>query len=423
MLTQLFPLTALLAGVALLLAGGGLLGTLLAVRGSQEGMADVTMGLIMSGYFVGFFLGTFTAPPLIRRIGHNRAFAFCAAAVAASVLMHAITTGPVAWALLRVLTGAGLVTLYTVIESWLSAQAPNERRGQVFAAYMVINLLALALGQQLLRLAPTDGFALFSVVAILVCLAMMPVSWTRLSPPPAHPAAPFRLLRVYREAPSAALGALLSGLAMGAFWGLGPLFAARVGLPSVQIATFMSVAILGGAALQWPLGRWSDNGDRRRVLAGIAVAATVVALLLMPLTDSPQLLFAGIFIYGGLAFAVYPISVAHLMDRLEPADVLGASSALLLLHGVGAMFGPALAGLAMQRFGSPALLGWFALIHLLLALSVLVRVGLRGGETSHGHFMPMLRTTPMALELLPEHDPAVPESDPDIPTPDTPSPR
>jgi MFS family permease len=408
MLTLILPLTALLTGVALLLAGGGLLGTLLAVRGGQEGMSDATLGLIMSGYFVGFFLGTFTAPALIRRLGHIRAFAFCAAAAAITVLLHAVSTDPWVWGLLRVATGAALVTLYTVIESWLNAQAQNERRGQVFAIYMVVNLLALALGQQFLRLAPTEGFVLFTLVAVLICAATMPVSWTRLVQPPPHPPTRYRIGRLYREAPSAAAGALLSGLAMGAFWGLGPLYAARVGLAAQEVATFMTVAILGGAVLQWPLGRLSDRMDRRIVLAAVGLAAAAVALAMWLLTLTPTLLFAGIFVYGGLAFAVYPVSVAHLMDRLHAADVLGASSALLLLHGVGAAFGPALAGAAMERFGSSALLGWFAVMQALLAVAVLVRRALRGGETEHGLFMPMVRTTPTALELLPENDPPTP---------------
>jgi MFS family permease len=404
MLKLIFPLTALLAGVALLLAGSGLLGTLLAVRGSQEGMTDATLGLIMSGYFVGFFLGTFTAPPLIRRLGHIRAFTFCAALAAAAVLLHAVSVDALAWGLLRVLTGATLVTLYTVIESWLNAQAPNERRGQVFAAYMVINLLALAAGQQMLRLAPTEGFVLFTVVAVLICLAMMPLSWTRLVQPAPHEAPPYRVRRLYVEAPSAAAGALLSGLAMGAFWGLGPLFASRIGFEAGQVATFMTVAILGGAFLQWPLGRLSDHTDRRLVLAGASALAAVVALALWLLPIHPTLLLVGIFFYGGLAFAVYPISVAHLMDRLHATDILGASSVLLLLHGVGAALGPALAGAAMEHFGSTALLGWFALTQALLALAVITRVALRRGETEHGVFMPMLRTTPTALELLPENE-------------------
>ena len=66
MLPTLLPIGALLAGIALLLLGSGLLNTVVALRGSLEGFSDTTLGLIGSTYFFGFFLGTFVAPRLIR---------------------------------------------------------------------------------------------------------------------------------------------------------------------------------------------------------------------------------------------------------------------------------------------------------------------------------------------------------------------
>ena len=83
-------LTALLTGVALLLTGSGLLGTLLAVSGGEAGFGAGTLGLVMSGYFAGFFMGTFFAPSLIGRIGHIRAFAFFAALAAIIVTPAAL---------------------------------------------------------------------------------------------------------------------------------------------------------------------------------------------------------------------------------------------------------------------------------------------------------------------------------------------
>lgn len=129
----MLPITALLVSVALLLAGSGLLSTLLAVRGKLEGYGDQTLGLIMSGYFVGFFLGTFAAPPLIRRVGHIRAFAFFAALAATTVLVYPIWLHPVGWMLLRIVTGVALVGLVIVIESWLNTQSAPGYRSRVFA--------------------------------------------------------------------------------------------------------------------------------------------------------------------------------------------------------------------------------------------------------------------------------------------------
>ena len=54
----------LLLGMLLLLAGNGLQGTLLGIRGAIEGYDAATMSLVMSAYYVGFLLGS-------RRVYHG----------------------------------------------------------------------------------------------------------------------------------------------------------------------------------------------------------------------------------------------------------------------------------------------------------------------------------------------------------------
>lgn len=400
----MLPLTALLASVALLLGGNGLLGTLLAVRSQTEGWGERTTGLVMSGYFVGFFLGTFTAPPLIRRVGHIRAFAFHAALAAAAVLVFPLWVEPAGWMALRVVTGMALVGLCTVIESWLNAQAAPAHRSRVFAVYMVVTLLALAAGQLMLDLQPPRSPVLFSVVAILFALAILPVSATRLSPPPLAVAPRAHVLQVCRAAPSAAAGALLAGMALGAFWGMGAVYAASLGLDRAGIGSFMAATILGGAALQWPIGRLSDRGDRRSMLAVVAALAAVTALVALRFDSAMQGGAHGLFfLFGGLAFALYPLAVAHLLDRLPPEQLLAGCSALLLLNGVGAAIGPAAAGVLMQHWGASALPGFFAATLGMLALVAAGRRVLKAHRLLHpARFHPMLRTTPVALEMLPE---------------------
>lgn len=386
------------------MAGGGLLGTLLAVRGRLEGFSDQTLGLIMSGYFVGFFLGTFSAPPLIRRVGHVRAFAFHAALAASSVMAYPLLVEPVGWAMLRVVTGMALVGLVTVIESWLNSRAAPEQRSRTFGVYMMVTLVALAGGQLLLDTQPPGGFVLFSVVAILFSLATLPVTTTRL-PQPAMAVAPkMGIAGIFRAAPSAAAAALVSGLALGAFWGMGPVYASDLGLDRAGVGYFMSLTILGGAALQLPIGRLSDQGDRRTAIGLVSGLATVISLaVLLVEAPTPGTVYALFFVFGGLVFALYPLCVAHLLDRLPAASLLAGCSALLLLNGVGAAIGPSAAGIAMDRYGGGALPGLFAASLGLLALLVGGRRLLRTRILlNRAHFHPMLRTTPSALELLPE---------------------
>lgn len=400
MLRTLRPVVSLLAGTALLLVGVGLLNTLIPLRGGAAGFPETLLGGLTSAYYAGYFIGTFAMPPLMRRIGHIRAFAFCAACAACLVLLYAFGTHAIAWLVLRLLSGIVLVGLYAVIESWLNAQAPAGKRGAVFATYMVVNLGSLALGQQLLRI-QGEAFAPFAVVALLVCAATLPVLATRQAQPQQQAAPRLQLRLLFDVAPTAGLGALLSGLAMGAFWGLLPVYARDSGFDTAAIGNYMSIAIVGGAALQWPLGRLSDRHDRRIALALVAAAAAALAIagIVFGGRMLPEMIV--VFLFGGMSFAIYPIVVAHLVDHAPPEDLLAASSSVLLVYGVGSALGPLAAGGLMGAFGAWTLFAWFALIHATLAVYAAWRYRVfRRTPADTPAFQPMLRTTPAALRLL-----------------------
>ncbi|MCQ9374803.1 MFS transporter [Methyloversatilis sp. XJ19-13] len=402
MLVHLLPLAALLSGVALLLLGSGLLTTLLAVRGGIEGFGSPFMGLLGSMFFAGFLVGTHVAPRMIRRVGHVRAFAFFTSAVACAVLLHELLVVPWVWALVRLLTGISMVGLYTIVESWLNSQAAPAQRARVFSVYMGVNLGALALSQQLLHLGPASGHVLFGVAALLVSAAVMPVAATRLIQPVLDHSASVDLKSLYAKAPIALAAAFASGLAMGAFWGLGAVWADGNGIGHQGIAAFMTATILGGALFQWPIGLLSDRIDRGRAIAFVSFGATVCAIVLMAVASRGTLTvsLAG-FIYGGFAFALYPMAVARMIDRLEPHEVLSGSSSLLLIHGAGAAAGPLLAGFTMALAGGAALPMWFAATQgaLAIAASSLLR-RLTPDIPRQTRFQPMVRTASTAFDMV-----------------------
>ncbi|GAB3110838.1 MFS transporter [Aestuariicella hydrocarbonica] len=406
MLTLVVPIAALLTGISLLLLGSGLLNTLLAIRGGLEGYTDSAMGMIMSGYFLGFFVGTFLALPLIQRVGHIRTFACCAALASSSVLLHALFVSPLSWLLLRVMTGTVLVILYTVTESWLNAQTSGPQRGRVFALYMAVNLGALAIAQQLLRLGSAEGFLLFALAAILISVSLVPITLTRMQQPHVSIVPRLKVTAIFRISPVAVAGALLSGLAMGGFWGLGAIYASRIGLDSHGVATFMSCAILGGALFQFPLGRYSDTHDRRKVLAVVTGLAALVACGLWATSYVGDWVLMAAALYGGFAFAVYPVSVAMLMDDLEPDNILSGASCLLFLHGLGAAIGPAVAGQFMSWSSHQALTAYFVVVQLALCLFAVQNLQRsKAAPSEHPiQFVPMVRTTPTVLEMLPEDE-------------------
>ena len=75
MIAAILSCWALLLGLGLLMLGTGLQGTLLGLRASMETFPTVTTGIVMSGYFAGFVVGSLLVPRMARNVGHVRVFA------------------------------------------------------------------------------------------------------------------------------------------------------------------------------------------------------------------------------------------------------------------------------------------------------------------------------------------------------------
>ena len=374
MIAALASLAALLLSVAILVAGNGLQGTLIAVRANLEGFPAATIGALMSAYYVGFVSGSIIVPGFVRRVGHIRTFAALAAVAAASAVALALFVHPVVWWVLRVVTGFCFAGLYTVFESWVNERASNENRGRVFSVYKIIDLGANTLGQLLLTTADPRGFVLFSVVSILICLALVPVALTTAKIPRRLRVSRLGLRQLYRASPLGVFGCFALGLGNSATWGLAPVFVQEIGQPVTVVAYFMSLMVVGGAASQWPIGFLSDRYDRRLVTitASLLAAASGVALTFATTGPLPILLLCAV-LFGGLSMPVYSLCVAYTNDYLDPRQFVAASSALLLLYGVGAIIGPFIASLVMQELGGWSLFLYTATVYLLLAVFGLFR--------------------------------------------------
>jgi len=402
MYSAVLSIASLLFGFCVVLVGVSLLATSLGVRASVEQFPDAVTGLIMAGYFVGFIAGSFACPTIIRRIGHIRSFTAFAATAAAAAYSHDIFVHPLAWFVLRLITGIAIIGLYIVIESWINATTPNAMRGRVFAIYMTLTLLAVATGPYLILLKP--GFS-FGIAAIMLCLGLLPIALTRVAEPLRVPSAHFHFKTLYQTSPLGMGGATMAGFANGAFFAMGAVFAHKIGLPDTYIALFMSVLVLGGAALQWPLGRLSDRGDRRVMLIAVSFTAALLASLAYLLAERSHLLMlVSVFAYGGMTFATYPLSVAHVNDRLSSGEVLEATQGILLMYGFGAIGGPIVAGVTMELFGAKSLLLFFAASYLAMGLYSMYRKGVTAAviEEEKTGFVPMARSSQAALEMHPQ---------------------
>ena len=386
MTKTLASVAALLLSVSILLMGNGLQGTLLPVRASIEAFSTFDIGVLGSAYFFGFAGGCLRGPRLVRRAGHIRTFTAMVAIASAVVLAHHLILNPVVWWLLRATTGFCFAVLFMVIESWLNEKSTNENRGVVFSLYTMLNLTVVTLGQLVLILDQPTEFVLYAVASIMVSLAAVPVALTKAVAPAPIEAVKIRLGHLYALSPVGVAGCLALGMANGAFWALGPLFAQGAGMDLVGVAIFMSVAVIAGAIGQWPLGRLSDRIDRRIVIIAACGGAAVAGLSMFLFSHAwGGAIYVFGFAFGVFAFPLYALSVAHMNDFVGPRGHVEAASGLLLMFAFGAIVGPLVASAVVRTWGIDALFAYTACVHVAWAVFALYRMRRRARSPAEDH--------------------------------------
>jgi MFS family permease len=374
----LIPVAALLFSVSLLLMGNGLQGVLLPVRAAEQDFSAFSIGIMGSGYFVGFAAGCLLGPFVLQRVGHIRTFAALVAIASALPLIHGMFTSVIVWWFARAFTGFCFAGLYMVIESWLNEKASNENRGYIFSVYTVINLTVITLGQMLIIIDNPSPLFLFALASVLVSISAVPVALTKAVAPTAPERVRLRLLHLYRISPVGVFGCFGIGLANGSFWSLAPVFAQSDEQGPSAAAIFMSVAVIAGAISQWPIGWMSDRMDRRRVIIVLCVGAAIAGCALYGMAFPTQLaILAGVAGFGAFAFPLYSICAAHLNDFVEDGGFVEASGGLLLVYAGGAIVGPLIASAGMRSLGVPALFGFTVIVHLTVGVFTLYRMARR----------------------------------------------
>lgn len=355
----------MLLGMGILMLGAGLQGTLIGVRATLEDFPTYVTGLVMSCYYLGYLGGTSVTSRLVQRVGHVRVFAALTALAAVSILIQGAFVEPLLWAIVRGASGFCFAGIYVVAESWLNDRATNSNRGTLLSAYMVILYGGLGAGQFLLVLADPAGPHLFMLVAALVCLALVPITLSVQRAPEVDVPQHIGLAELYRASPLGVAGVGLGGMISGTLFSIGPVFAQLTGLASEGIAAFMAFSIFAAVLTQLPIGRWSDRVDRRNVLVTVCMLAALAALGAMLVTHhSTAALLAFATLFGGLALTLYSLALSHVNDHLRPAQMVAASSSMILLNGAGAALGPVAVAILMNALGPSA---YFASLAVLCA--------------------------------------------------------
>lgn len=338
-----------LATVVLML-GGGLFNTYLALRLTSISVSEVWVGALIAIYYLGLVFGARSGHKLIIQVGHIRAYAASAAMVTVAVLAQVLVDNLWIWLLFRFVAGMAMVTQFMVIESWLNEQTENHMRGSVFAIYMLVSGLGTVLGQLALTLFSSLEYEPLVFVAICFVLSLVPVAVTRRMHPALQIPVPIAIKYYVARVPLSMTVLFIAGMITGAFYGLAPVYATMQSMSSDQVAIYLAASVAAGLISQWPLGWLADRVSRVRLIQINAVLLMSLAVPLWGWWSFPywaMVTFSCAF--GILQFTLYPLGAAFANDNVEPERRVGLSAILYMVYGLGACVGPLMVGILMRE--------------------------------------------------------------------------
>ncbi len=408
---------ALFVGYFVLMVAHGFQGNLLGVRSVIEEFNFIAVGAIMSGYFVGYFAGANTIPNLVGKVGHIRVFAAFASMASLSILIHAVFVNPIIWTLGRFITGFSIVAIFIVMESWLNDRANNRTRGQLLSIYMFITLIGLSLGTLLLNFSSPEKFEPFILISLLLSSALIPILLTKRKPPKFKKLGFINIKGLYKNSPLATVSMLCTGIIHSAIFTLGAVYAASVNFTLFEISLFLFLIAVFGGIFQWPIGTYSDKKDRRIVIIFCTFLSAVFCILLIAASGGSlqnmylatsmgtekTMFFILTSLYAGMAVPMFTLNLAYANDFISKEKFVAAGAGMQIIFGIGAMSGPLICSILMNKFGSNGFFVHLLFFHLIIGIFGLYRITKRSYEDNpDSTFTPLPRNiTPLGIELDP----------------------
>ena len=408
---------ALFLGMGAIMLAYGFQGSLLGVRAIKEDFSLTATGFMMSGYFVGYFVGAKTIPNIISRVGHIRVFAAFASIASLVILIHAIYVTPFVWFLLRVLTGISMVSIYTVAESWLNDRATNKNRGSVLSIYMVILYGAMGLGMLFLNFSNPINFEPFILISIITSAALIPILLTKRKPPTFKKIETMSVQEVFNSSPFGMVSSFFYGTIQSALFTLLAVYATTMNFSIFQISIVTFLLAISGAISQWPIGKLSDIFDRRKVIIIVTFAAAFFALCAIfasgtmyydgMLGSSKVWFYIFLILFSFCSLPMFSLILAHTNDFIPKEKFVAASASLQFIFGLGAMAGPFLCSIFMGIVGPNGFFIFLLFFHTLIGVYGVYRSKVRPVvENPDSQFVAMPQSiTPAGIELNPLTEP------------------
>ncbi|WP_206151427.1 MFS transporter [Starkeya sp. ORNL1] len=165
----------------------------------------------------------------------------------------------------------------------------------------------------------------------------------------------------------------MAGIVSATFYAVLPAWMQANEVSQANISLFMLSAVLGGLAFQVPVGRLSDQFDRRALLGALAIGFALAAILLVNVPRTLAIIVPVTAVLGGFMSTLYPVCVSNAMDNMSGERVVSISSRLILVSGIGSTIGPFTGSWIMRRLDIDGVLYFMAAVAAVLGVAAFAR--------------------------------------------------
>jgi MFS family permease len=365
-------MAGIIATVTVFAVAQGLTYPLLSFILERQGTTPGLIGVSAAMTPLGFIVSSVFTPALVRRAGAARFAILCSILAAAALIAIGWTQDVWAWMPLRFLLGFFANPLYVISETWLVSIAPASRRGRIMGLYSSIVSAGFGLGPLSLGLVGTQGWPPFIIgsAAFLAC-GLIVFAVARRLPDMPHEGEAVSVAGFFALAPLLLFAVFTAAAFEQVLLSLFAVYGAALGSAEQHIASLITCFIAGNAVLQIVLGRAAERfGSKPTML--FCVLACLAGCLLLPLLFATWLIWPLFFVWGGVSFGIYTLSLIQLGERFSGQALIAGNAAFAFVWGVGGIVGSPVAGLAMQLAGHQGLPSALGLLCCVLVVFLMV---------------------------------------------------
>jgi MFS transporter, UMF2 family, putative MFS family transporter protein len=355
--------------LSLYAVASGYLMSLIPLVLSNYGISTTYASWLASGFYAGLLFGALGAEQFVRKLGHKRAFIWSLLVLIFSIIALPSIPNPIIWLMARFIAGTAVAGIFVVVESWL-LHGDEKKRAKRLGLYMTALYGGTALGQLGIGYIGVKGSLPFASVIGLLLLATLVLMLFKSDQPQANTSSSLSFKQIAKLSHAAMIGCLVSGLALGAIYGLMPVELVARGVAQQELGPLMALVILGGMAVQ-PVVPWLSRYMGRTLLMAFFSLIGTSALVITLIDFSLVTLAISLFVIGFAVFSLYPIAINLGCDNLNANYIVSATQVMLLSYSVGSVIGPVIADRFMST-GHSGLMFYLAVILLATCIYMLL---------------------------------------------------